>query len=212
MEPAMGFRLIPREEKFFDLFEESAGIIVRAAGAFQDMIAVFDRLEERAREIKELEHAGDLCTERIYRALDRSFLTPMEPEDIHRLGGALDDVLDNLEEAAHRFWVFRIDEPTLPAKSMAKIIHESCSNVAAAVKLCRNMNQPDEMALLLREIGRLENKGDQIYRDAEAHLFAEPPDPLTLIKWRELYDRMEGTIDACREVSNVLSEIVLKGS
>lgn len=208
----MGFRLIPREEKFFDLFEESAGIIVRASGAFHEMVTQFDRLEERAKELKELEHAGDLVTERIYRALDRSFLTPMEPEDIHRLGSALDDILDNLEEAAHRFWVFRVEAPTLPAKSMAKILHDACTNVGQVVKMCRNMDQPDEMAMLIREIGTLENKGDVIYREAEAHLFAEPPDPLTLIKWRELYDRLESAIDACREVANVVSEIVLKGT
>src|SRR5581483_8268214 len=86
----MGFRLIPREEKFFDLFDESVGIIVRASEAFLQMIHQFDRLAERAKEIKELEHAGDLVTERIYRALDRSFITPLEPEDIHALAGALD--------------------------------------------------------------------------------------------------------------------------
>src|SRR4051812_49228570 len=120
----MAFSLLPRSEKFFDLFDEQAGIIVRASESFYEMILKFDRLTERAAEVKAFEHAGDLVTERIYVALDKSFLTPLDPEDIHNLAGALDDVLDNIEEMSHRFSVFRIDAPTTAAKEMSRLIAE----------------------------------------------------------------------------------------
>jgi uncharacterized protein Yka (UPF0111/DUF47 family) len=211
----MGF-LIPREEKFFDLFDEVAVILPRASRNFLDMVTHFDRLEERAEELRDAEHQGDLLVERIIKALDRSFITPMDREDIHSLAKALDDVLDNMEETSHRMEAFRIDRPTKQMVDMTEIVHQCCEHLATAVQLCRRMKEPDKMEIALREIGRLENEADRIYRDSESEQFENPPTNiegmLTMIKRRELYGWLEETIDACRSAAQVISEIVVKGS
>jgi hypothetical protein len=204
--------LIPREEKFFDLFDQVADILAKAAQQFLDMVSHFDKLPERAEQLKECEHAGDLVVERIIKALDRSFVTPLDREDIHSLATSLDDVLDNMEETSYRLRAFRIEKPTPPMVEMAEIIHECTNNVVQAVRLCRKMKDLDQLHICLREIGRLENEADRIYRDNEANLFSHPPDLLTLIKMRELYGWLEETVDACRAVAQIISEIVIKGS
>lgn len=211
----MGF-LIPHEEKFFDLFDETSEIVLHASEKFLDMLTHFDRLETRAEELREDEHRGDLMVERIIKALDRSFITPMDREDIHSLAKAMDDVLDNMEETSHRLEAFRIATPTPPMVQMAEIIHQCCQHLNTAVHLCRRMKEPDKMEISLREIGRLENEADLIYRDCESALFADPPTSidglLTMTKHRELYGWLEDTVDACRSVAQVISEIVVKGS
>jgi hypothetical protein len=208
----MRFSLIPREEKFFDMFEEATAIVSRAAGKFLDMVTAYDRLEARANELKHEEAAADDVVERIIRALDRSFITPFDREDIHALATTLDDVLDNMEESAHRFRVFRIEKPTAEAVKMAQIIQDCCLHLEHAIRLCRTMKDLEAIQRHLREIGRLENEADNLYRDTESALFANPPDILMLIKWRELYGWLEETVDACKDVALVISEIVIKGS
>jgi predicted phosphate transport protein (TIGR00153 family) len=210
--PSMRFSLMPREEKFFEMFDEVAAILSRAAGKFLDMLTVFDRLSARSNEIKFEEGAGDEAVERIIKALDRSFITPFDREDIHTLATLLDDVLDNMEETAHRLVVFRIERPTSEAISMAKIIQECCLHLEQALRFCRTMKNVPAMQNHLKEIGRLENEADKIYRDTDSALFANPPDMLLLIKWRELYGWLEETVDACKDVAQVISEIIIKGS
>src|SRR5262249_54768131 len=122
----MRFNLIPRSEKFFDMFDEVAAVISRAAAKFLDMVTEFDRLTARSNELKHEERAGDELVERIIQALDRSFVTPFDREDIHALATSLDDILDNMEETAHRFGVFRIERPTPEAIAMAKIVQDCC--------------------------------------------------------------------------------------
>jgi uncharacterized protein Yka (UPF0111/DUF47 family) len=208
----MRFRLIPREEKFFDMFDEASAILNRAADKFLAMIAQFDRLQERSNELKEDEHACDRVVERIIKALDRTFITPMDREDIHTLATRLDDILDNMEETARRFVTFRIDKPTPAAEAMARIVHECCVHLSEALRLCRHMKDIEGIQARLREVGRLENEADGIYRESDGALFANPPDILLLIKWRELYGWLEETVDACKDMAMVVSEIVIKGS
>lgn len=209
----MAFNLIPRDEGFYDLFDEMGDLLIRTGDAFFEMMSRFDRVEERARQLKDLEHTADGITRRIYEALDRSFLTPLEPEDIHRLAGTLDDVADELEETAFRFSVYLRDEKPTPASvKMADLIQKSCVQVGCAVKLLRNKVKSDDIQVCLRELGLLENKGDELFRELAAALFAHPSDPLSVIKWKDLYERLEGTLDYCRDVGNVITEIVLKSS
>jgi predicted phosphate transport protein (TIGR00153 family) len=208
----MRFSLIPREEKFFDMFDEVAVVISRAAGKFLDMVTEFDRLTARSNELKHEERAGDDMVERIIQALDRSFITPIDREDIHALATSLDDILDNMEETAHRFGVFRIDRPTPEAVAMAKIIQDCCLHLEHAIRLVRTMKDPEAVQSHLKEITRLENEADTIYRDSDSALFVNPPDILQLIKWRELYSWLEETVDACKNTALVISEIVIKGS
>jgi uncharacterized protein Yka (UPF0111/DUF47 family) len=204
--------LMPRQEKFFDLFDQVADLLVSASEHFLQMISVFDRLPERAEQLRAEEHACDLLIEQILKALDRSFVTPMDREDIHALATSLDDVMDNLEETAYRLLAFRIERPTPEQVQMAGIARECCQHIARAVHLCRTMKEPDQMDISLRELGRLENEADRIYRDTDARFFSHPPDILTLIKMRELYAWLEATVDACREVAQVISGILLKGT
>jgi predicted phosphate transport protein (TIGR00153 family) len=209
----MRFFLIPREVKFFDMFDEAAAAISRAAGKFLDLVTAFDNVEQRCREIKQEETLCDEVVGRIIRALDTTFITPFDREDIHTLATSLDDVLDNMEETAHRFGSFRIDRPTPEAVALARIIKECCDHLEHAVRACRTLKRPEEIQANLREITRLENEADKLYRDTDGALFANGPgDILTLIKWRELYGWLEETVDACKDVSQVISEIVIKGS
>jgi predicted phosphate transport protein (TIGR00153 family) len=208
----MAFRLIPREEKFFDLFDQFASILTRASEKFLDMVVQFDRIRERGEDLRREEHAADEVVKQIIGAVDRTFITPFDREDIHNLATLLDDVLDNMEETAHRLEAFRIARPTEAAVALARIIKECCHHLEQALRLCRTMKRVEEIQYHLKEIGRLENDADRIYRESDAALFANPPEVLELIKWRELYGWLEETVDACKDVALIISEIVIKGS
>ena len=208
----MRFSLIPRATKFHDMFDEAAAVLTRAADKFLDMVTQFDRAPERSQELRQEEHALDQVVEKIIRQLDLSFITPFDREDIHTLATSLDDVLDNMEETAHRFVTFRIERPTKEAVSLARIIQQSCVHLAGAIRLTRTMKDVEGIHGHLREISRLENEADEIYRNTDGALFADPPDLLQLIKLRELYGWLEETVDACKDVAMIISEIVIKGS
>jgi uncharacterized protein Yka (UPF0111/DUF47 family) len=230
----MRFSLIPREMRFFDMFDETAARLTLAARKFHEMFTVFDKLEIRSHELKRDEDACDAGIEKIIKALDRTFITPFDREDIHTLATSLDDIMDNMEETSHRLEVFRIEKPTPESMEMARIVKECCIRLEAALKLLRDLGNSEKIHLLLREIGQLENDADKVYRKADAAMFATlittnteavkltdssaPPQPvttndiLTLIKWRELYAWLEETVDACKEVANVISEIDIKGT
>src|SRR5437660_47361 len=151
----MRFSLIPREMKFFDMFDEAAAIISRAAGKFLDMVTEFDRLIARSNDLKLEEHACDEVVGRIISSLDQSFITPFDREDIHTLAASLDDILDNMEETAHRLEAFRIGKPTEATVALARIIRESCSHLDQALRLCRTMKNIEKIQDHLRDISKL---------------------------------------------------------
>jgi uncharacterized protein Yka (UPF0111/DUF47 family) len=208
----MRFNLIPREMRFFDMFDEIAAHITASARTFVEMLTRFDDLEKRSRELKAQEEACDALVGNIIQALDRSFITPFDREDIHTLATRLDDVLDNMEETAHRFVTFRIEKPTEAAVAMARIIRECSTHLEQALHLCRHLKDVECINGHLREITRLENEADRIYRESDGALFADPPEILLLIKWRELYGWLEETVDACKDLAMTISEVVIKGS
>lgn len=202
----------PRDQKFYDMFEEVVGLIAQAAQVFVELVEHFDHRERRVGELRQLEHNCDGAVARILAALGRAFVTPLDREDIHALATSLDDVLDNMEEAAHRLNAFQIDRPTPEALKMALLIHQAVGYLQRAVQLCRRQLSSAEMAHALREITRLENEADAVFRNAEADLFAHPPDMLSLVKWKDLYEWLEATMDACRHVAHIINNIVVKGS
>jgi uncharacterized protein Yka (UPF0111/DUF47 family) len=231
----MRFSLIPRELKFFDMFDKFAAQLTESAKKFHDMLIAFDKLKIRSQELKHDEDACDAWVAKIIKALDRTFITPFDREDIHTLATSLDDIMDNMEKTSYRLEVFRIEKPTPESIELGRIIRESCIRVEAAIKLLRNLGNSEKIHALAREIGQLENDADRVYRKADAALFASlvlinddaekvkgysehpqhpitPIDILTLIKWRELYEWLEETVDACKAVANVISEIVIKGT
>jgi len=162
----MRFSLIPRETKFFDMFEEVAAIQTRAAGKFLDMVKEYDRLDARSNELRFEELASDEVVERIIQALDKSFITPFDREDIHTLATSLDDVLDNMEETANRFAMFRIDKLTPEAISLAEIIQDCCLHLEHAIRALRTMKNVQLVQNHLKEIGRLDlpRHGEQVVR------------------------------------------------
>jgi len=196
------------------MFDEAIIIVSRAAGKFLEMITKFDNLADRARELKDEEVKCDAVIARILKTLSVSFITPFDREDIHTLATRLDDILDNMEETANRLAVFRVAQPTPETVTLGRIVVECCGHLEQAVHLSRNLENHEKIEKHLVEIGRLENEADKIYRNADAALFANGDgntDILMLIKLREIYSWLEETVDACKDVANVISEIVIKG-
>jgi uncharacterized protein Yka (UPF0111/DUF47 family) len=195
------------------MLAEAAAVLSRAAAKFLALVTEFNNLEERSRDLKHEEILLDEVVGRIIQALDTTFITPFDREDIHTLATSIDDVLDNMEETAHRFVSFRIGRPTREAVTLARIVKECCDHLDQAIRACRTLQKPEEIQSHLRAITRLENEADLLYRDTDGALFANgAADILTLIKWRELYGWLEESVDACKDVSQVISEIVIKGS
>ncbi|MBI3011762.1 MAG: DUF47 domain-containing protein [Candidatus Omnitrophica bacterium] len=207
----MAFRWIPKEESFFDLFEQLAGILLKAAGFLVEATAHAETLPENAKRVERLEHDGDQVTHEIITRLNRTFITPLDREDIHGLTTALDDVLDLIEASTERFILYKITAITPQAQEIASVIQQQVREIHGIIPKLRRMRHEDIIGHCI-EINRLENLGDRLLRDAFAALFDGNPDPLTVIKWRELYEVLESATDKCEDVANVIEGIVLKNA
>ena len=201
------FRLLPTEPKFFALFEAQSATVLEGARALQELGRNFDHVEEKARRIKELETKGDHITHNLIDNLNRTFITPFDREDIHALASALDDVLDNIEGVSSRFALFKVQRITPETMALIDIIEKACQMVHEAVKNLRDFKRIQEYCI---EINKLENDADLISRNMTARLFEDAADFRELIKWKELYGRLEATTDDCEDVANILEGIVVK--
>jgi hypothetical protein len=202
------FRLLPREEKFFDLFEEQAGHIVSASRVLEELTLDYPDAKGKAERIKDIEHAGDTLTHEIVRRLNTTFVTPIDREDIYAMASRLDDVLDLIDEVADRLLVYKIDSPTDGAIAMAKIIVKTAEETDRAVRCLRTLSPFYHKHAV--EVNRLENEADRLLRDELATLFEGTKDAIEVIKWKELYETMEAVTDRCEDVVNVIEGIVLK--
>jgi hypothetical protein len=202
-------RLIPRDEKFFDLFNELALRLTRCARLLNELFTEPGRLEELAGSIKAIEHEADQLTYTVIARIDTSFVTPLDREDIYMLASRLDDVIDLLDGTARRVTMFRITEVRDPAKRLSAVLVRLAEAIENAV---REMKKPKIVAQHSRAIKLLEEEGDAIYAEAVAGLFEGTPNPMEVIKWKELYDTLEGAIDQCEDVANVLESISIKNS
>ncbi|MGH2428685.1 MAG: DUF47 domain-containing protein [Candidatus Limnocylindria bacterium] len=203
----MRLRLMPREERFFDLFVKDMTNVTAAAEMLQRMMEHYDEREELARRLREAEHEGDQITHDIGRRLEETFVTPFDREDIHALISGLDDVLDLVEEVGDTFGLYGIAEPTPPARQQAGIVVEQCRQLTLALGQLQAFRDLERYWI---EIHRLENEGDAIVRRAIANLFRDGQEPMEVIKWKDLYGLLEETIDACEDVANVIERIVVK--
>jgi len=203
------FRLLPTEPKFFALFEAQAATVLEGSRALQELARNFDHVEEKARKIKALETKGDQITHDLIDKLNRTFITPFDREDIHALASALDDVLDNIEGVASRFALFKVQRLTPETMALIDIIEKACQMIHEAVKNLRNFERIKEYCI---EINKLENDADLISRNMTARLFEDAADFRELIKWKELYGRLEATTDDCEDVANILEGIVVKNN
>ena len=201
---------VPREEKFFELFEESARNIVKASQVLKQLIDTGDSVEQRAEEIKELEHTGDNILHEIIARLHRTFVTPFDREDIAALAKSLDDIMDFIDHAANNMLIYKVGRPGQRAKELVDIIIQATDEVEKAVLDLRNRAKLKEILPRCVEINRLENNADVVYRAAVAELFDDSTDMAHVIKWREIYEHMESATDRCEDVANVLEGVALK--
>ncbi|TMB48639.1 MAG: DUF47 domain-containing protein [Chloroflexi bacterium] len=203
----MRLPLIPREEKFFDMFVEDASNVLAAARTLESFFITYGDRERIAAQLRDLEHRGDQISHDIGHKLESTFVTPFDREDIHNLISRLDDVLDLIEEVADTCILYRIEEPTDVARKQAEIVSKQCEQIGDALRHLRAFRGLEQYWI---EIHRLENEGDQVARQAVAALFRNGGDPLDLIKWKDVYGLLENAIDACEDVANVIERIVVK--
>lgn len=202
-------RLIPRDEGFFALFESLASRMTRSAALLNDLFTEPGRLDQFAGQIKELEHQADEITHEIMTRIDRSFVTPLDREDIHRLATRLDNVVDLMDGTARRAQMFHLKDRREPAKDLTQVLVRATEMIAASVA---SLRKPHEVQRIGREIKLLEEEGDAIYATAVGALFDGTPNALDVIKWKELYDNIENAIDECEDVHNVLESVSIKNS
>lgn len=203
--------LMPRDDRFFDLFEVSAQNMVKAAQALRDMVYDWDCLEEKVEELIRIEHQGDTITHEIMFQLNRSFITPFDREDIGMLAHSLDDVTDLIQSAGDTMMLYNVKAPGKRARELADILVQITSEVEHAMPRMRKHNSNLEKILgSCVEINRLENLADKIYRSALKELFDDSTDIADIIKWREIFEHMEGATDMCEDVANVLESVALK--
>lgn len=204
------FPFIPKEEKFFDLFEESARNMVKAAQRLKEMVDTWKNIEGRVGEITELEHQGDTITHQIMAQLNRTFVTPFDREDIALLAHTLDDVTDFIHAAADAMLIYRVDSSSQRAKELADIIVQAAAEVERAMPQLRHRAELKQIFTRCVEINRLENMADRVFRSAMAELFGNTTDLAQVIKWREIYEHLESATDRCEDVANVLEGVALK--
>jgi uncharacterized protein len=204
----VAFRLVPREERFFDDFQALADEIRNGAQLLEEMLAPEHPIWDKADEIKEVEHRCDSLTHAIIERLNRTFVTPLDREDIHALARSLDDVMDAIDAAASRIRMYRLNKVRFGARELARIITASADQVRAAMNTIeQKKNVVVDYAI---EINRLENEADRRHQEAVVRLFDEERDPILVMKWKEALDFLEDATDRCEDVANVLEGVVVK--
>ncbi|MBL0061386.1 MAG: DUF47 domain-containing protein [bacterium] len=205
--------LLPHDEQFFSLFEESARNIVLAADTLLKLAPASpaERIKVVER-IKDLEHEGDSVTHRIFSELNGTFVTPFDPEDIHVLASALDDILDYIDGSAGRFMLYKIPECPPEMVKLIECLHASVIELQHGVTLLRKLNKPAELRKVIERVNELENVADGIFERAIANLFEERSNPIEIIKLKEIYVALETATDRCEDAANVLETILIKHS
>jgi len=203
------FSIMPREPKFFDLFERSVANVATAAKELAEFFENYTNVPQKVARMTELEHNGDAITHQIMEQLHRTFVTPLDREDIALLTERLDDVMDFMEDAANAMLLYRIEQPTTRARELAAILVALTNELVVAVPRLRNRSKMKEILEHCVEINRLENEADAIVRFALAELFDGTP-IADVIKWREIYEHLETAVDKGEDVANVLEGVVLK--
>jgi uncharacterized protein len=201
--------LFPRDEKYFERFNELAVRVREAARILQKFFRGESGVATVAGEVKRLEHECDEISHEILRGIDQTFITPIDREDIHRLAVRLDDVIDLIDGTVRRLEIYRVDAPTPISKALSELIVKTTSELVEAVSLLRKQKGVMEHCI---QIKRLENEGDIVYHDAVASLFSNGLPAIEVIKWKDVYDNMERCIDSCVAVAHVLESVVLKHS
>lgn len=205
------FGLIPKEEKFFKLFKDMTENIIDGAKLLKDMLDNFDNPNESQRKIKDVEHKGDSITHDIIQMLNKTFVTPLDREDIYALASKLDDILDLIDASSQRVIMYNVDSIPSEAKSLGFIILQCCYAVDKAVAMLGKKTNEQIFAACV-EINALENEADRVSREAISRLFDEEKDPIQLIKWKEIFETLERATDKCEDAANILESVVVKNA
>ncbi len=201
---------LPRESKFFELFIQSAANMLKAALALEDLLKNWGNIDIKVAYITELEHEGDFLTHQVAAMLYRTFVTPLDREDIAQLSHVMDDVTDFIHATAESIHIYKVDSSTQRANELAEIIVQAAAEVEKAVQCLKDRSNLKQVMEHCVEINRLENKADAVYRAALGELFDDSKDTKYIIKWREIYEHMESATDRCEDVANVLEGVALK--
>lgn len=207
----MFLRIKPTEKEFFRLFEEGADILQQGASLLEDLVADYERLEERLPELIEVEHRGDEVTEKIIEKLNQTFITPFDREDIYTLARELDEILDSICSAAEKMVIYRTGKPSSHFLDLVHNFAVSTKYIQKAMGLLQEVKENYcEIMDCFREIKRLETEGDKIYRYGVAAFFHDQADPLEVIKWKEVFDQLETALDRCEKIGKVIRGVAVK--
>jgi uncharacterized protein len=197
----------PKEREFFDLFEEAGNNCVLAAELLEKMLAQWPDHGELGRDVVVCEQEGDRITHDIIQRLNQTFVTPFDREDIIALASSLDDIVDFIEEVADFLSLYRIEAPMDQAQEMARVLHEATRAIAQAIPRLRTLKDIHHYTV---EVNRLENEGDRMLRSALASLFERGIDPMMVIRWKDIFERLEDAIDSTETAVNTLEGIIIK--
>ena len=205
-------RLLPHDASFFAHFENQGKKTVEGCRAFLEMVEQADNLESRAERVKQIEHECDEITHAVVEALHKTFITPIDRNDIYTLITKMDDIMDFVEAAADRLALYDIPTMTKEVGDLARCLVQSAEHVLGAVSSIRDLGKPNGILQHCIEINRLENVADGLLRSALARLFREEKDPIAVIKWKEIYETLESATDRCEDVANIIEGVVLENS
>jgi uncharacterized protein len=203
----VAFRLIPREEKFYADFLSMADELQKGSRLLEEMLAADHPIWDKADEIKEVEHKCDFITHEIIQRLNRTFVTPIDREDIHELARSLDDVMDAIDASATLVRLYRLDRVRFGARELAHIVSACAAEIRKALEALEHTKGVAAHAV---EINRLENEADRAHQLAVGRLFDEEPNPITVLKWKETLDFLEDATDRCEDVANVIEGVIVK--
>ena len=199
----------PRDRVYFELFEEAGQNMLRSSTLLYDLLTEYPDNKQLAGEILDLEHEGDRITHEIIDRLNHTFVTPIDREDILALASALDDIVDYTEEVADYLGLYKIEAPMEQSIALATVLRDATAQVAEAVSQLRGFGDLSQYTV---EVNRLENEGDRLTREAVASLFDGGIDPMVVIRWKDLFERLEEAIDACERAANIIEGVVIKNS
>jgi hypothetical protein len=201
--------LIPQEKHFFDMIEQQSKNVLEGVNALVNMLEHYYEIDKKREKIKQIENDGDKMVHDIFSELNKTFITPIDREDICKLTSSLDDILDNLEAVSERLIIYEIKKPPQYMLEFAKILQKTTLNVNEGINLLRNFKEAKQIRAYCKEINTLENEGDILLRKATADLFKKK-DPIEIIKIKELYENLEAAIDRCEDVADVIGDILVK--
>lgn len=206
------FSLTPKEDKFYDYFIEIAKIAQRASNMLVEFIKDLDNSEENHKKLKEIEHEGDKKQHEILQQLNKTFITPFDREDIYLIAKDMDDVIDLIEATASRFVMLNVNNCTEEAEMLSRMIVNCCEELINLMEELKNMKTSKKLRNNIIEINRIEEEGDRVSRKAIMDLFRSNTEVIEIIKWREIYQYLEDTLDACEDVANVVEGVVMKNA